>query len=61
MKINWLNLISAYVLLVIVFKDSATIVLDVFSLVVAALLVFTGVKKEKKRATLKNNRRLRNV
>lgn len=47
MKINWLNLISAYVLLVIVFKDSATIVLDVFSLVVAALLVFTGVKKEK--------------
>lgn len=47
MKINWLNLISAYVLLVIVFKDSATVVLDVFSLVVAALLVFTGVKKEK--------------
>lgn len=47
MKINWLNLISAYVLLVIVFKDSATIVLDVFSLVVAALLVFTGVKKQK--------------
>lgn len=47
MKINWLNLISAYVLLVIVFKDSATIVLDVFSLVVAALLVFTGVKKKK--------------
>lgn len=47
MKINWLNLLSAYVLLVIVFKDSATIVLDVFSLVLAALLLFTGVKKTK--------------